>query len=176
MSNDGSLILFLANDEKGTAQAYLIKSDGTGLRALTDNYAGIQNAILSGDGTACYVVTNAGRIFWLSLTTGASRQVVGRTPVAGYATPGSIASPGDLSIPPSWTAFSAGAPGMLLSMSGAGLAELRRTANSLPLPETLSGFRIIYNGTALPVRRTGPDEVQIQLPWACRETSSTRPL
>lgn len=160
ISNDGSKVLFLANDENGASQAYLIGSDGTGLRALTDNYAGIQNAVLSGDGTACYVVTKAGRVFRLDTASLESRQLVGRTPVAS-------------GLFNSWMAE--GSPGALISVSGAGLAELRRTAAAVPLPNTLAGFRITYNGTALPIFRVAPDEVWLQLPWDLAGDAATNP-
>ncbi len=149
ISNDGRRVLFLSTARfdgqasDGTPQAFLIESNATSLRQITRNYAGIQPAILSGNGEVCYVVTRAGRVFRLDLTSGDSLQIVGRTSVAERFT---------------------GGPGKLVRLRGVGLAELRLTATA-PLPDTLGGFRIRLNGQALPILSVAPNEVLFQLPW-----------
>ena len=56
LTDDGRQVLYLS-DRSGSPQAYLIGTDGTGDRQLTNETDGITRAILSGDGSVCYAVT-----------------------------------------------------------------------------------------------------------------------
>jgi len=61
------------------------------------------------------------------------------------------------------------APGMILSVYGAGLGNWVQSAGSLPLPQFLGGFEATINGVTAPIYYVSPNQVNIQIPY---ETSS----
>ena len=68
ISDDGSQVLFLSTarfsgtTRYGPAQAFLIGLNGSAPRQFTNDPAGIQSAVLSGNGRVAFVFTNGGRL------------------------------------------------------------------------------------------------------------------
>ncbi|MBN9659427.1 MAG: hypothetical protein J0H49_14680 [Acidobacteria bacterium] len=88
LSNDGTVITFQSG-----RQLFVIQSDGSGLRKLTDETDGIDYSILSGDGRVAYAMTNGGRLVRVDVETAKVSELLGRTlsPHAwlNYPSPGS---------------------------------------------------------------------------------------
>lgn len=88
LSNDGSVITF-----QSERQLFVIYSDGSGLRKLTDESDDIHYSILSGDGHLAYAMTNGGRLLRVEVETATVTEILGRTlsPHAwlNYPSPGS---------------------------------------------------------------------------------------
>lgn len=74
VSNDGMVISFQSG-----GQLYVVQSDGTGLRKLTEEPDGIASSVLSGDGRVAYGVTAAGRLIRVDVESGEVSEVLGRT-------------------------------------------------------------------------------------------------
>lgn len=92
LSFDGGLIAFLQRaSQEGPAQAWLIHSDNSSLRRLTDAEEGISECALSPDGATLWAVTNAGRILRVDTWTSVVEEVNPPTPYVadGFAAPGS---------------------------------------------------------------------------------------
>jgi uncharacterized protein (TIGR03437 family) len=85
LSDDGRQVLFLTNcrfDQSGFVgppQAYVTGIDGTGMRRLTNDPAGIREATLSGSGKVAYAVTLSGRLLRVDVPTGEATEIVPRT-------------------------------------------------------------------------------------------------
>ena len=78
---DGALILFRAPASvSGASQVFLIHSDGSGRRQVTQQPEGIGSAVLSGSGDIAWVVTNTGRLLQLELNSGRQREFIGPAP------------------------------------------------------------------------------------------------
>lgn len=57
------------------------------------------------------------------------------------------------------------APGSLVSIFGAGLTS-SQVAGSIPLPNSLGGVSVTFNGIAAPLYFVSPQQVNVQVPWA----------
>jgi hypothetical protein len=84
LSNDGQLLLYLAPDANGVAQAWTVQADGGGAQPLTAEDAGITEAVLSGDGSTAYAIVHSARILRIDLASG---QVSDLTTVIASAAP-----------------------------------------------------------------------------------------
>ncbi|HUQ92216.1 MAG TPA: hypothetical protein VM120_11095 [Bryobacteraceae bacterium] len=56
-------------------------------------------------------------------------------------------------------------PGSLVSIFGSGLASSLAAAESIPLPNSLGGVGVTFNGIAAPVQFVSPRQINAQLPW-----------
>ncbi len=74
LSTDGSVMTVVSRN-----QAYLVRADGSETRKLTSEDAGIQAAVLSGNGGLAYAVTNGGRIIKVDVGSGEVTELAGRT-------------------------------------------------------------------------------------------------
>ena len=62
------------------------------------------------------------------------------------------------------------APGSLVAVRGVNfLAGGRAAAESFPLPTSLGGVRVLFDGAAAPLFSAGPQRIEAQLPWALRQ-------
>ena len=75
MTDDGRTVLYMSTSG-GTPQLWIMQTDGTGDRQLTQDPAGIASAILSGDGNVTYAVTLGGRVVKIAAASGAVRELV----------------------------------------------------------------------------------------------------
>jgi uncharacterized protein (TIGR03437 family) len=57
------------------------------------------------------------------------------------------------------------APGMILTIFGAGLAPSVLSASSVPLPDQLAGVSVTMNGIAAPLYYVSPSQLNIQVPY-----------
>ncbi len=57
------------------------------------------------------------------------------------------------------------APGSLVTLYGRGLANQTAQASSLPLPVSLGGVSVLFNGLAAPLLFVSPSQVNSQAPW-----------
>ncbi len=67
------------------------------------------------------------------------------------------------------------APGSLITISADGLADGNASApddGSRPLPTTLGGVEVIFNGVPLPLLSVSRDQIRVQLPYVPGNTSS----
>ena len=64
-------------------------------------------------------------------------------------------------------------PGSLVSIFGANLAPLAASAVAIPLPVTLSGVSVTFNGLPAPLLFVSPQQINAQLPW---EVPATGPV
>jgi Tol biopolymer transport system component len=75
MTDDGRTMLYTST-RSGTPQLWIMQTDGTGDRQLTQDPAGIASAILSGDGNVAYAVTLDGRLVKIAIASGAVEELV----------------------------------------------------------------------------------------------------
>jgi uncharacterized protein (TIGR03437 family) len=105
VTRDGSTVLFLSADSNGVTQAFLIGSDGSGLRQITSVPEGVSDATVSGYGNVVYAATPKARLMRIEVQ---SNTVTELAPPSAQAD--SISTP---------------APGSLAQFSGHGLIALR---------------------------------------------------
>lgn len=198
ISGDGLTIAFESNRDPDSGKpgqtllVYLVRTDGTGLRALGQG----NSPSLSGDGTRMAFVRN-GQIW---VTTGAGSKAItsfrtshAQDPVisedgsrvlfslgSASGAPGAIyainADGGNLHAvyaPRSLNlrgiaggvAGASPSPGSLITAYGTNLAPEGLTlADRFPLPESLAGVSLLVNGTSLPLLAVTPWQVNAQLP------------
>src|ERR1017187_798604 len=64
-------------------------------------------------------------------------------------------------------------PGSLVSIFGSNLASGTASASAIPLPVTLNGVSVSFNGIAAPLLYVSGQQINAQLPW---EVSTTGPV
>jgi uncharacterized protein (TIGR03437 family) len=153
MTNDGRQVLYLS-DRSGSAQIYMIGTDGAGDRRLTNEPDGITRAIVSGDGTVAYAVTGRGRLIRIATTAATVRELIPASPYVG--TPWNVG----------WTYLTTLpvlAPNKLVTIPGAGLATTVVTA-APPLPASLGGVTVSIQGLPAKIAGVAPDSVAVIVP------------
>jgi uncharacterized protein (TIGR03437 family) len=141
LSDDGRTLVYLANRTKPQIHIYHF---GGASRQLGFDTAGIAQAILSGDGSTIYAVTLGGRLLKISAATGASQELIPRTPyLTGMG--------------------SSLAPGKLTAIPGVGLTDLSFTADA-PLPESLNGIQVTIQGVAARISQVTPNAITVLVP------------
>lgn len=68
------------------------------------------------------------------------------------------------------------APGMILSVYGAGLGNFAQSAAAIPLPSFLAGFEAFINGVPAPLYYVSPNQVNIQIPYETTPGTATLEL
>ena len=63
-------------------------------------------------------------------------------------------------------------PGSLVSIFGSNLASAPLSASSIPLPPTLGGVSVSFNGIAAPLLYVSPQQINAQLPWEVPTTGA----
>ncbi len=157
ISLDGSLVLFLST-ASGLPQAWLVNIDGSDRRALSNDPAGIDRAILAGHGEVAFAVTKAGRLIRIDIASGAVTELIGRTPDPK---------------PPGF--YRSAPPGSLLRLEGAGLVEQDVFAQS-PFPTELAGLEYSVGGVRFPIIAASPGEALVQVPWELVPSSELQEL
>lgn len=132
MSDDGSQIAFLNGDNR---QAYIIRSDGTGLRQITDLDESVNEISLSGDGSVLFATTSSNRIVRIDTATGLYTEIVPATPALDFDT------------------ISRGGPGTITGMGFAPDTEY----GELPFPTSLAGVQLIVNGAPVSLAAVSPN-------------------
>jgi uncharacterized protein (TIGR03437 family) len=148
MSDRGDQIAFLRSI-RGFKQLHVVRPDGTALRQLTADTAGIAEAALSGSGAVAFAVTGGGRILRIDVPSGAITELIGRTVTLGPAPNPGLA-----------TAIA----GSVFCVSGTGLTETA-VAAAPPLPLTLGGLELRLDGLPVPLASVAPGQACFQVPW-----------
>jgi uncharacterized protein (TIGR03437 family) len=65
------------------------------------------------------------------------------------------------------------APGMILSVYGAGMGNFAQAAAAIPLPQFLAGFEAYINGVPAPLYYVSPNQVNIQIPYETQPGSAS---
>jgi len=153
VTDDGRQVLYLS-DRSGSAQIYMVATDGTGDRQLTNESDGITRAILSGDGTVAYAVTGHGRLIRIATAAGAIQELIPSSPYLG--TPQNVGLTYLTDLPVL-------APNKLVALPGAGLAASDVTAVP-PLLPSLGGVQVSIQGITAKIAAVGPDWVTVIVP------------
>lgn len=142
VSADGRRVLFLTTSRfddsgfLGPAQAYVINIDGTGLRPVTRDPAGVKQAILSGSGRVAFAITNAGRLLRIDVDSGAETELLPRT-ISTDTTFSCLTGPATA--------------GSLLLLNGVAYDD--------------EPVRILFDEMEAPIVSRRPGEVLFQIPW-----------
>jgi uncharacterized protein (TIGR03437 family) len=144
LSNNGGVVLFELYSS-GVAQAAVVHGDGTGFVQLTNDPTGVSTAILSGDGSTAFVVTNSGHLLKIDTTSGASTLIANGAEVQQIQG-GAVA-------------------GSLNTIQGLGLADATVAAQTFPAGTSLGGTQVTLNGTPVPLLSVSATSVSFQIPW-----------
>lgn len=144
ISNDGNVILLLLYTGL-IGQAAVVRADGTGFLQLTNEPNGVSTAVISGDGSTVFVVTNDGKLLKIDPTSGAS-SVLARAAEVQQVQGGAAA-------------------GSLNSIQGAGLADATIAQSTFPLTTSLGGAQVTINGRPAPLLAVSPSSISFQIPW-----------
>ncbi len=147
ISADGTVVLFRAKPQgEDDVQLFVIRADGSARRQVTDEPEGIQSAVLSGDGSISWAVTNRGRLLRVELRTGLVREFTGRVPAA---------------LPAS---FSPDSKFGAVAAQGQPFTIAASVTSTDAIEARLDGFKI-------PVLAIGDGQLTLQMPW---DADSTR--
>jgi uncharacterized protein (TIGR03437 family) len=144
MSDDGAQVLYLSN-RTGKAQVRIMRTAGGSDRQLTDDPDGVVRAILSGDGSMAYTVSNGGRLSKIFVATAAAQEVVPRTPFLAR-----------------YQEFTL-APGKLVPLTGAGLSD-SNFVSAPPLPLSLGGVEVTIQGRPARILSVNPTTIMVLVP------------
>lgn len=140
LSDDGSRAAFVQN-----GQLYVADFGGGGARQVSNVPEGLMLPELSGNGKIAYSATATGRLVKIVIETGATTEIVARTPnVTGS---GGIVDAGGFT-----------------TISGWGFSEQSFTA-SAPLPLMLGGVTVTVGGRQVPISRVTPTSIDVLIPW-----------
>jgi uncharacterized protein (TIGR03437 family) len=146
-SDDGSVVAF--GGSGAGSQVFVVRSDGTGLRQLTDIPGGAYPVAISGDGTVVFAttyLTSAYRLVRIDVASGESSDIIGPTPQLIQTGPVGYG------------------PGLLASVGGNGYSQETAQAQQ-PLPLSLGGLEVTIAGKATPLASVSPFGVRFQVPW-----------
>lgn len=142
MSDDGRQVFYLSQRD-GAPQVWMINTDGSDERKLTNDPLGIARAVLSGDGTMFYAVTLGGQLLKAEVGSGQAQELIPRTPFID---------------PAQFTA-----PGKLVTLTGQGLSDSVITA-APPLPYVLGDIQITIQGKLARMLSVHPTAVTLLVP------------
>jgi uncharacterized protein (TIGR03437 family) len=152
MTDDATRLLLFRG-----SQAWVVQSDGSGLRQLTNDPAGIADATMSGNGKVVYATTLAGRLLEINADTGDQVELVGRTPYF-LAYQGQDLTPGTPG-----TVYLSGLPDVMASAS-------------YPPGMSLANTTVTVAGQAAPVLNVTPDHIDFLVPWNVVSSSDLAPV
>jgi uncharacterized protein (TIGR03437 family) len=145
LSNNGGIVLFELYSAAAIVQAAVVDADGTGFVQLTNDPTGVSTAILSGDGSTAFVVTNSGHLLRIDTTSGAPTLIANGAEIQQIQG-GAVA-------------------GSLNTIQGLGLADATVVAQTFPAGTSLGGTQVTLNGTPVPLLSVTPASVSFQIPW-----------
>jgi uncharacterized protein (TIGR03437 family) len=142
ISDDGAQVAFLYGQNR---QVYLIRSDGTGLRQITNFSEAVTEVALSGDGSVAFAVTAANRIVRIDVASAQPTDIVPPTP---YTNVDRIqVSRGSVTV-----------------VAGSGFAADIEDAQP-PFPLALGGVELHVGGLAVPIAGASPKSISYPAPW-----------
>lgn len=166
-SSDASKVLLISQENfdgsnsSGLAQAWTVDAGSAKITAATHDPAGIADATISADGNVVWASTFAGRMVRVDLAAGAAQEIIPQTilldqPLQVIPTPYQYPEP---SVVPLY-----GAPGMLVHVTGSGLA-VQFATSTIPLGTSLAGAQVLVDGEPVPLLSVSPTDVVFQVPW-----------
>jgi uncharacterized protein (TIGR03437 family) len=146
VSGDGQSVIYVSTVNT-VAQLFMIRTDGSGLRQLTNVPEGIAigSATLSGNGKIAFAVTNIGALLHIDTQAGDTQQ---------------LAAP----VPYIENSSGAHAPGSLVFVKGARLASMA-AVGSVPFRTELGGTTMTVAGLPAPLLSVSPEQIVFQIPW-----------
>ena len=154
ISDDGSLIAFLYGQNR---QAYVVHSDGTGTRQITNFTEPVTEVELSGDGSVAFAVTASNRIVRIDVSSAQSTDIVPPTPYtnepSGSAFQGVVSS----------YRFEV-SRGSVVPIPGSSFSPDSQIANP-PYPLSLDGVELHVNGSIVPIAGISPTSISYPVPW-----------
>jgi uncharacterized protein (TIGR03437 family) len=160
ISDDGSEVAFIQGPNR---QAYVIHSDGTGLRQITKFSEPVTEIEMSGDGSAAFAVTASNRIVRIVVATTDTTEIVPSTPYTNVPS-----ANGFLNSYVSAYAFVV-SRGTVTSVGGSGFATDAQSAPP-PFPLSLDGAELHVNGSRVPIAGVSPESVAYPAPWNLPDT------
>jgi uncharacterized protein (TIGR03437 family) len=148
LNRDGTRVMFVSIgslvDPPKPAQLFYARTDGSGLRQLTQVPEGVSEAILSGDGKVAFALTNTGALLRVDTTTGFATTLVE-------------------SFPSSLSLFG-GSPGSLVVFTGFNFPYASATGTP-PYSASLSGVSVTVEGKPAPLLQVSSTQIVFQIPW-----------
>jgi uncharacterized protein (TIGR03437 family) len=155
ISDDGTMVAFLYGQNR---QAYVIRSDGTGMSQITDFSEPVTDIELSGDGSVAFAVTASNRIVRVDVASAQSAEIVPATPETYVP-----AANGFLNTYVGGYRYG-GSRGSVVSISGSGFATDTENAQP-PFPLSIDGVELHVNGLPVPIAGVSPTSVNYPVPW-----------
>ncbi len=142
----------------------MIKSNGTGLRQMTNFSEPVTEIELSGDGTVAFVTTTANRIAQINVATAQSVDIVPPTPYICNENPNTndyaaIVLPNRFLV----------SRGTVTPIPAVGAATDSQTATP-PFPLSLDGVELQVNGVAVPIAGVSPASIGFPATWDLPDT------
>jgi uncharacterized protein (TIGR03437 family) len=155
ISDDGAQVAFLYGPNR---QVHMIRSDGTGLRQVTNYSEAVTEVALSGDGSVAFAVTATNRIVRIDIASAQSTDIVPPTPYTNVP-----AGTGLLN------AFVTGyriqvSRGSVTQVTGSGFAAETRDALP-PFPLALGGVELHIGGASVPIAGISPMSISYPAAW-----------
>jgi uncharacterized protein (TIGR03437 family) len=144
ISDDGTQVAFLYGQNP---QVYVIRSDGTGLRQITNFPEAVKEVELSGDGSIAFAVTAANRIVRIDVTTAQWTDIVPPTPYTSQSGCCIQVHRGEV-----------------FSVTGSGFAA-DSTKALPPFPLVLDGVELRVGGSPVPVAGVSQNSIDYPVPW-----------
>jgi uncharacterized protein (TIGR03437 family) len=139
LTSDGSKVVFLAADYRGIMQAFLINTDGSNLKQLTNDSHGILDVTISGFGNVIYASTATAGLLRIDLPSLATTELAPSSPLV--------------------TANTALVPGSLAELSGIGLGGVTTlhvgdlSAPIYSVSDTALVFQVPWEASTTPATR-----------------------
>ena len=143
ISDEGSLVAFVYGTNR---QLYVVGSNGSGMKQISNFSEPVTEVELSGDGTVAFVVTAANRIARINVASAQSMDLVSPTPYLNGPAAAQVSR------------------GTTLSFPGSGFATAFASAQP-PYPLALSGVELQVGGIAVPIAGVTPTSVTYPATW-----------
>ena len=154
ISDDGSQVAFIYGPNR---QAYIIQSDGTHLRQITNFPEAVLEVELSGDGSIAFAVTSSNRIVRIDASSAQSTDIVPPTPYTNV--------PSDSGFQDFVSSYrSEVSRGSIVPITGSGFAADTQSAQP-PFPLSLDGVELHINGSPVPIAGVSPTSISYPVPW-----------
>ena len=154
ISDDGSQVAFIYGPNR---QAYIIQSDGTHLRQITNFPEAVMEVELSGDGSITFAVTATNRIVRIDVTSAQSIDIVPPTPYTN------VPSEGGFQDFVSSYRFEV-SRGSIVPIPGLGFSANTEIVQ-WPFPLSLDGVELHVNGSPVLIAGVSPTSISYPVPW-----------
>jgi uncharacterized protein (TIGR03437 family) len=154
ISDDGSEVAFISGAKR---QAYVIHSDGTGLRQITNFPEAVMEVEFSGDGSIAFAITASNRMVRIDVSSAQSTDIVPPTPYTN------VPSASGFQDFVSSYRFEV-SRGSIVPIPGLGFASDTEIVQ-WPFPLSLDGVELHVNGSPVPIAGVSPTSISYPVPW-----------